>query len=78
LSLLFYSTSLHRSRYSRSPFALIFLFLGFVTLDAAVLGRPGLFFIAALDKIAPYLLDLDISVSLLAMMRLVSMPPLSA
>jgi hypothetical protein len=39
-------------------FALIFLFLGFVTLDAAVLKQPGLFFIAALDKIAPYLSQL--------------------
>jgi hypothetical protein len=33
------------------PFALILLFLGFITVGSVDLGRPGPFFIAALDAV---------------------------
>jgi len=38
------------------PLALIFLFLGFVTLGSVDLGRPGPFFIATVDSSALTLL----------------------
>jgi hypothetical protein len=57
------------------PFALIFLFSGFVALDSAALGRPGPFFVATPDSNALACCNLDISVSISAMMRFVSMNP---
>jgi hypothetical protein len=57
------------------PLALNLLFIGFVTLGTVDLGRPGPFFIATLDSSARTWCNLDISVSISAMMRFVSMNP---
>jgi hypothetical protein len=57
------------------PLALIFLFVGFVTLGTVDLGRPGPFFVATPDSNARACCNLDISVSISAMMRFVSMNP---
>jgi len=57
------------------PFALIFLFLGFVTLGSVDLGRPGPLFVDTFDSNALACCNLDISVSISAMMRFVSMNP---
>ena len=54
------------------PFALIFLFFGFVTLGFVDLGRAGAFLVATPDSNALACCNLDISVSISAMMRCVS------
>jgi hypothetical protein len=58
------------------PFALNFVFLGLVTLGSVDLGRPGPFLIDTFDSNALACSNLDISVSISAMMRFVSMMPL--
>ena len=57
------------------PLALNVLFLGFVTLGSVDLGRPGPILTPTLVKIARACCNLDISVSISAMMRFVSMNP---
>jgi hypothetical protein len=57
------------------PFALSFLFLGFVTLGTVDLGWAGPFLVATSDSNALACCNLDISVSISAMMRFVSMNP---
>ena len=57
------------------PFALSVLFLGFITLVLVDLGGPGPFFVDTFDSNALACCNLDISVSISAMMRFVSMNP---
>src|ERR1700730_4338524 len=57
------------------PLALIFLFFGFVTSGLVDLGRPGPFFVDTFDSNALACCNLNISASISAMMRFVSMNP---
>jgi hypothetical protein len=57
------------------PLALNVLFLALVTLGSVDLGRPGPFFVDTFDSNALACCNLDISVSMSAMILFVSMNP---